>query len=271
MVCVTSLTNREFLIKSLHIQENTDIVTIFSLLQPAAMSALTTNQTNFLGVDTGADALRYSLPYYMTFNRELSQTFGDVWTDRRSEYAGNLVKTGNGLATFVPGAFVHAEDYIAGFKYPLETPTPINGSPVPTEKVEASPSFSTRFYAQVWGMMYFSENFNQEFPSLNQVFRVGSGEAVTPAPGFTVKQFEDPFGGGYIYAAMQPNSEVKLTPAAYAVQKAIDNAAGLALAEAATDRTHNGLTVAQWEAQVRESVRMLEMMRGLYNVFGRAI
>lgn len=41
MVCVTSLTNREFLIKSLHIQENTDIVTIFSLLQPAAMSALT--------------------------------------------------------------------------------------------------------------------------------------------------------------------------------------------------------------------------------------
>src|SRR5262249_42984372 len=46
--------------------------------QILALSALTTSETNFLGVDRGADALRYSLPYYITFNNELAPLFGSM-------------------------------------------------------------------------------------------------------------------------------------------------------------------------------------------------
>jgi hypothetical protein len=42
-------------------------------------------------------------------------------------------------------------------------------------------------------------------------------------------------------------------------------------AVAAPTGTHLGLTAAQWEAKTREAVRNLEMMRGLYLVFGSAI
>lgn len=240
--------------------------------QVMAISALASSSTNFLGVDRGSDALRYSLPYYMTFDRELSNVYGAVWSEDRSRYGSSLVKTGNGLATVVSPQFVRGEDFIADFNYPPPPPRLLDGSgsALPMEKVEASPTWGTRFYAQVYGMAFFTENFNQDFASQNQVYRLGSGEQITPAAGYSVVQFADPFGG-YIYAAVKKDNDPAPPPAPQIILTAQQYKANWDLAAASSTGTYQGLTTAQWEAKTRELVRSLEIMRGLYNIFGRAI
>jgi hypothetical protein len=236
--------------------------------QIGALQAITTSETNFLGVDRGADALRYSLPYYITFNKELAPLFGNIWTENRGGYAGGLIKNADGTANVKPATYLKAEDYIAGFVYPPAPIIPTAGGPIPQEKVEAVPSWSTRFFSEVWGMMYFTENFNQEFASFNQIYRLGSGEALTPADNHTVVSFSDPFGGGYVYAAMKRNG---VTDPAANVQ--MIELAALQKSKWDTAKTNNmpvdGLTAAEWEGKLRESVRNLEMMRGLYDIFSQ--
>ncbi len=239
--------------------------------QFAGMVAITQSETNFLGVDRGSDALRYSLPYYITFPKELARTYSGVWTQDNKRYAGNLVKNGDGTARVIPPVLARAQDYISGFEYPPATATPVdgNGSPLPMEKVEPTPPWTTRFYTQLYGMAYFTENFNQDFASQNQVFRLGSGESITPAPGYSVVSFKDPFGGGYSYAALKKDGLTELPAAPSLVQSAATYSAKWDQAKVGNTKV-DGLTATEWEAKTREAVRGLEMMRGLYGVFGRA-
>jgi hypothetical protein len=239
--------------------------------QYLALEVLSSAQTNFLGVDRGADALRYSLPYYMTFNKELSNLTMGVWTDDHSRYAGSLLKTGNGEATILPQQFLRAENYLKGFDYPPPAVTPVdgNGNTVPLDMIEASPSWGTKFYTEVFGMAYFTDNYNQEYASFNQVFRLGSGETVTPANGYETVTFADPFGGS-TYAALRRVGDTRPPSAPQMVQTAVQYKANWDLAKAATPQVYKGLTAAQWEAKTRDAIRSLEMMRGLYNIFGQA-
>ena len=117
-------------------------------------------------------------------------------------------------------------------------------------------------------MAYFTANYNQEFATSNQVFRIGSGEAITPAPGFTVEKFDDPFGG-YIYASLDETAAPKRSAATQMVNTANAYKASWDLAKAATNHQSGGLTDAQWEAKTRDAVRSMEMMRGLYAIFGQ--
>ncbi len=210
----------------------------------------------------------------MTFNRELATTFTDIWTENRSAYGHGLVKTGNGLATVVPRTFIRGEDYIDGFKYPPQPVTPVdgNGNPLPVERVEPTPTWSTRFYAEVYAMAYFTENFNQEYASYNQVFRLGSGESITPSNNYVVEALADPFGGGYQYAALRPTAvtdPAKMPAAPRMVVQARTYKSKWDQAKATNARV-DGLTASEWEAKTREAVRSLEIMRGLYNIFGQA-
>src|SRR6185436_4210841 len=86
--------------------------------QAAALSALTTSETNFLGVDRGSDALKYSLPYYQTFDRELAPLFGSVWVEEKANFASNLVQLGDGTAQVLPPVYIRGENYIDNFDYP---------------------------------------------------------------------------------------------------------------------------------------------------------
>ena len=238
--------------------------------QIGALSALTTSETNFLGVDRGADALRYSLPYYITFNKELAPLFGAMWTESRGAYAGGLKPNTDGTASIVPPTFLRAENFIYGFQYPPAPITPVSGSATPLEKVEATPTWSTRFYSQVWGMMYFTENFNQEFAMFNQVYRLGSGEGLTPADTHSVVSFADPFGGGYTYAALKRNSDPNIPASILMLNNANTWKAAWDQAKLLpAGQRYQGLTAAEWEGKVREAVRNLEMMRGLYDIFSQ--
>ena len=241
--------------------------------QYAAMVAITSSETNFLGVDRGSDALRYSLPYYITFPKDLTKVFSGIWTGETGSFAAGITPTGDGLATTSLPDTLHAQDYITGFEYPVAT------GAAAADKVSPSSPWSTRFYAQLFGMAFFTENFNQEFAMQNQVFRVGTGESLTPAQGYEVVSFADPFGGGYKYAALSPTAGSGVpgeeTPAAapVMVRKAIaaKDAWDAAKADADADPSSGSKAAAAAEAEgrVRESVRSLEIMRGLYGVFSR--
>ncbi|MDP3576095.1 MAG: zinc-dependent metalloprotease [Archangium sp.] len=237
----------------------------------AAMLALTTSETNFLGVDRGSDALRYSLPYYTTFNLELAPLFNNYWTQNVSYYSPQMAKQADGTALIQLPTYIRAQDFIPGFVYPAAPVVPVDGSgqPMVMSKVAPVSTWSSRFYAQVWSMAFFTANFNLEFANFNQVFRLGSGDNLTPAAGFSVVTYEDPFGGGYVYAAMKKTGQLVPTAGVEMVERA-------ALAKTkweaalAANAPVDGKTAAQWETDLRGSTRTLEMMRGLYDIFGSA-
>ncbi|MHB8873282.1 MAG: zinc-dependent metalloprotease [Myxococcaceae bacterium] len=239
--------------------------------QFASLISLTSGETNFLGVDRDADQRRYYLPYYMTFDRELSQTFMDIWTDDRGRYAAGLVKGTGGEATVIQPAFVRAENYINGFVYPPPQPTPVDGTgtALPIEKVEASPTWSTRFYSEVLSMSNFNSYYDNKYATYNQVFRLGSGESVTPIAGFTVEQFSDPFGG-HIYAALRKTASTVQPAGTTLIANSNGFKAKWDLAKS-TNAPVDGLTAAEWESKIRENIKSLEIMRGLYLVLGNQI
>jgi hypothetical protein len=259
--------------------------------QIIALNALTTSETNFLGVDRGADALRYSLPYYITFNKELAPLFGSMWAQEPANFAPQMGKLANGDAVVVPPVFVRAENYINNFIYPPPAGSQTAGPAPVMEKVEPVTSWGTRFYAQVFGMAYFTENYNQEYASFNQIYRLGSGEALTPTDNYTVSTFPDVnatgatrtcyaaldtsdpdgrlrdlFSGGYTYAALKQSASTSpKTPSVQLIERA--QTLTLKYCDAATPAAEKELTL----GKLRETVRALEMSRGLYNIFGRAI
>jgi len=238
----------------------------------AAMLALITSETNFLGVDRGSDALRYSLPYYTTFNRELAPLFGSYFTESTENYAPMLAKNADGTATVQLPTFIKANDYIFGFNYPTAPVTPVdgNGNPMPMSKVLPVSTWSARFYSQVWSMAFFTQNFNLEYAEFSKVYRLGSGEALTPAAGYETVEFNDPFGGGYVYAALRKLNDPLPTTGASIVLRAQAQQAKWTQAKN-LNQPVDGLTAAEWESKVRETVRTMEIMRGLYNIFGRAL
>jgi hypothetical protein len=237
----------------------------------AAMLALITSETNFLGVDRGSDALRYSLPYYTTFNKELAPLFGSYFTETPENYAAMLAKNSDGTASVQLPTFIKANDYIFGFNYPLAPINPVdgNGNPMPMSRVLPVSTWSARFYSQVWSMAFFTQNYNLEYAEFSKVYRLGSGEALTPAPGYESVQFNDPFGGGYIYAALRKVGDPLPSTGASIVLRAQTQQAKWTQAKN-LNQPVDGLTASEWEAKVRETVRTMEIMRGLYNIFGRA-
>jgi hypothetical protein len=238
----------------------------------AAMMALTTSETNFLGVDRGSDALRYSLPYYTTFHNELSSLFAGVWTQAPDTYAPRISKNSDGTGTVYLPPYLRSESYIFGFNYPVDPPIAVNngGGVLSLDKVLPAPTWSARFYSEVWGMAFFTANFNQEFASFNQVWRLGSGENLTPASGFDLVTFDDPFGSGYTYAAMQKHGATTVPAAPTMIANATAWTAKWNQAKT-TNAKVDGLSASQWEAKVRDATRTLEMMRGLYGVFGSTV
>lgn len=254
--------------------------------QVAALSALTTSETSFLGVDRGSDALKYSLPYFITFHDDMAPLFSSMWAEQRGSYGGSLGKladgTPAGTAVVVPPTFVKGANYVIGFNYPPAQGAPVDlgGNPMTMKTVEANPTWSTRFYGQLWAMAFFTDNFNQQYASFNQVFKLGSGEALSPAQGWQAVIFPDPsqpatvaalpsdLVQGYQYAALKLASDPRPQAAAASIDTANQQAAKYVQAKQ-SGMPVDGLDAAGWEGKMRETVRNLEVMRGLYDIFGR--
>ena len=134
----------------------------------------------------------------------------------------------------------------------------------PVLRLRGDSGLSSEYRLSVGGR-YFTENLDQDFANQNRVFKLGSGESMTPAPGYKLETFEDPFGGGYIYAAPSKDDGSAPVAAPRQILMAKDYKAKWDAAVSAG----NAFEAAKWEAKTRDAVRNLEMMRGLSSIFGQ--
>jgi hypothetical protein len=149
--------------------------------QIAALMALTTWDASVVGVgsDVQADVLRYSIPYYLVFEEPLNDLFGSLFRQNQQEYAYKV----SGTNILEKSIFTDPNAPTEGY-------------------VQADMNFSTRILTLLYGMAFFSSNFDVSFVQRCQVAIVGSGEELTVGTGFDRVTVHDPFSGRQ-YAALQ--------------------------------------------------------------------
>ncbi len=242
--------------------------------------ALTQAESNIIGADRGADATRYSLPYFLLFEKEMSDLVSGVWLEDTERFGAGLIRTADGKGDIRLPAKIRSDKYVRGFQYPVATaPAPVSGDPMVNEPVDPNPTWSTRFFAQLMGMQYFTEIYNQDFADQNKVFRLGDGETLTPGPNHELVTFEDPFGGGYAYAATQVIGTTHPPAGAWMIRRAQELKSDWDFKVQQSqdplltpeERAQFAELAVEYEGKTREAVRNLEMMRGMYGVFGDAL
>jgi hypothetical protein len=96
---------------------------------------------------------------------------------------------------------------------------------------------------------------------------VGSGEQITPAPGFEAVTLEDPVSGRVYVAYRDPTDAEGRWPAAELIESINGLVGQFAAMPTATEEQKSARD--DMGRQISRSVEDLEIMRGLYNVFGQ--
>ena len=211
--------------------------------QLAALLALTTNDASVLGVgaDVTADFRSYSIPYNIVFGDQINSLFSGVIREDYTDYAprvvGNEVQFMNMLS---------AESL------------PASGVPI-----DLDTSWSTRIYTMLYGMSNLSVNYDLTFAQHAQVSLLGSGESLTPAPGFEAVTLEDPVSGR-IYAAYRPETGADDS------WMAADKIDEINMMVEEFHATPAGEQKDRIGSSIRNEIEDLELMRGMYQIFGRA-
>lgn len=251
--------------------------------QFGAMFAAVMPQAVFLDADDTADFRRYNLPYYLIFNQELAATFGSIWAydeaDRRPMIYKTTQKTnvttmdnpqGLPVMNIAYQEKITPSKYIDGFNYRVEKNTFTPEEAAAPGNVETT--WSARIYSIYLGMALFNVNYDLDYAKQNYVFRVGAGEALptatctaNPAPGtaclpadYDLFSVDDVLTGAK-YAAVQPKTVTRDTPAV----KMIKIAQGYKAQYEAQPTT-------EYRAYFQDSIRDLDLMRGMYAVYGKA-
>jgi hypothetical protein len=234
-------------------------------------------QANFIGVDRVADLNRYNIPYYLMFRNELNEVFGALWLG--DGLANNIRPTlfTDELGT-TPGlsypVHVNGLEYIAGFDYPKGSQVSAAGrynvapANIPT-------TWTSRVYALYFGMALFNVNYDMDYAKRNQVFRLGGGEDITIPTGYQVFETTDPVSGAR-YAAVQPEKVTQDTPAVRMIKEV--NLFHWYLEDPRrwlpASQQGNPELVEQARADIidviRNRIRDLDIMRGMYQTYGKA-
>jgi hypothetical protein len=158
----------------------------------AAMFALTDSEAYRLGVDVDADFRSFSIPWYLFFEKELTQSFNGIYNKNAKKFGPRLV---NGQVQKRPLALLAAtgangEDVLFDPETGVEWPVETEGEPIDIDY-----GFTEQLYAGLYGMAFFTANFSLNYPDQLRVFRLGTGEESTPSAGFEVVRFDDPLTG----------------------------------------------------------------------------
>ncbi|MCA9580635.1 MAG: zinc-dependent metalloprotease [Myxococcales bacterium] len=202
--------------------------------QLAAITAMVWNDSPVgIGQDTDADFNAYSLPYYLVFQPQVDKLFGSVLSSDSKSYGMQVVG----------GQVVPHSELLA----PLEE-NEVDGY------VDSDPQWSTRLYSMLYGFALLSANYDISFAQSAQVAIEGSGEVLQPSPGFEAVRFEDPNNGRVYVAYRGLADDGRRWIAAERLDK---------LNELKADPN-----TPSW--QIDNEVRDLEIMRGMYDAFGKA-
>lgn len=219
-----------------------------------AMFALTDSDALRLGVDSSADTLTFSIPWYLYFEGELTQIMNGLFL-RDARIFGPRVKDGNvvrqpfSLLTDGNGAFFDPE---TGVEYP-ETP---EGDPLFIDS-----TFNQEFYAALYGMAYFTANFSLNYPDQWKLFRVGGGEEIVAGEGFEVVRFDDPISGFSYGALRDPSGQTPDSGAAKLIIEA--NYWRQRFENAADDDEYSDAYYG-----MQDAVERMNIARSLYDVLG---
>jgi hypothetical protein len=216
--------------------------------QLAALFAITSADASRLGIgrDVVGGDLAYRIPFYIFFDRELTQLFGSMYLEDPSGYGPRVV---NGQ--LVPSANLAVDD---------------KGAPVGTVVNTYTPWF-IRIQSAIYSMAYFSSNFSLDYERRCQVSIEGSGDVLTPSQGYETVRFEDPTSGRTFLAYRDP-LDTGRWPAAEKLDALNLEAAALAAMPQDTDEQLQAYANAR--ASLKQGVEDLDIMRELFWLFGRS-
>ncbi len=228
----------------------------------AAILALTSSRATVRGVDVQTDSIAYSLPYYLVFDNQLNNLFGSIWLETPADFGSVLVDGEVVSRPLSPVSFGNT-------RVDPKTGRTVNSNNIPQGMesgriIQPYHSWSMRVYPELYGMAFFSSNYQLTFAENNNIFRLGNGEAFDPGDGFELITCTDPTLG-HTYGAVRNRSSANLSAAVRIVQRCAQNVAlyqaarsGLRLEEAATHQRN-----------IEQDVIYINMMRSYYDVFGQ--
>jgi hypothetical protein len=241
-----------------------------TLDQLGAMFSLGYSLAEFLGTDFTADQNRYYIPYNLVFGEEMYRVMGALWAldEQQVSPKVHLEPERNPSdptqVVMVPKLTfpvqVKGSDYITGFDYPKEPDLRGKQNVAPAN---ITTTWTSRIYSLLVGMATFSINFDLDFAKQNQIIRLGGAEDLAVPSGWEKFEVED-LTSGTRYAALQQVGATGDTPAVRMVKIARSYAG--AIQDPRTSATDRAI----YTEYFRDTIRDLDLMRGYYNLFGRA-
>lgn len=215
------------------------------------------------GADVDADFLAYSIPPYLVFEEEMTNLYNSLWLEDNGAIAPAVIQQDDGKPLLSPRLFswiTLSDNSIMDPETGYITTHVMNGQldhegDGPT--IDVMNSFSQRYLPMLYGMAFFDTNYSLNFHDQARIYRLGSGEQLTPGEGYEEVRFCDPFSrSGVCYAAlMETGTDTPSVAANLILQTA-------ALYEASGNS-------AEWT--IENNIELMNMMRGMYDVFGNSM
>lgn len=273
--------------------------------QVGAMFAAVLPEIDIQGVDITADQDRYAIPYYLVFRDEFQNTFSSLWANDEEKIRPVAYKTVNEAnqvqdeAAIEWRTYVRGTDFFAGFNYPREKQNCTGTQQAYRDncwKPEQNPApaniqltWTSRIYGLFLGMALFRVNFDLDYAKANQVYKLGSGEAFTVAAGYHTVEVPDVING-HRYVAIEkdgapPNSTgaVRMIGIANEYLKMVQDPALCPLPDYVfflgysclpADQANNPAILEDrrkyWTEVFQDSIRDLDLQRGMYSIYGKA-
>ncbi len=211
----------------------------------AALIALTESQFSILGVEVDSEFRSFLIPYYLLFPGKLTQWFNAMAMRDPDGYAPRVV---NG-----------------SLKWLTDLEDPDEGN-----VINIRPDFTTQIYSMIFGMQSFQSAYSLHYVDQMQVFRLGGAEEMDPGPEHRLISFSDPITG-HAYGTFEKKAgydedagEFPPPPVQF-----IHELNGLK--EMWQDEPEKSNLKARLEQRINDRVESLNILRGLYKVFGSNI
>ncbi len=224
----------------------------------AALLSVTDSNANFVGQDT-TNATSYRIGFYLAYPRALSTVFGGITTDNLDQYAWRYQYDAATSKPTFTSSDVFAQ--LGRDDWADPDPTKLAGKPVNSEWF-----LYYKAYALLFSMAEFQANYSQSWNDAVRVWCVGCGEAFNPGASIPTTAFVNPLSGKE-YAAIK-YGDGRSSPGFQLIERGKVLAKALADANLLAESPEKSARVASATAALNEHVKLLDLVRGLYAVYG---
>lgn len=214
--------------------------------QLGALLALTSFDASVVSAGIEADALTYSIPYYLIFNNELNRLFSAGYRRDYYELAPRLID----------GELQKVDVFSLISEQSFDADAP---------RVVTTLPFSIRLQLIFRAMALFKANFDTQFAQKANIAIDGSGDDQTVAPGFEAIETYNPLTGR-TYRAWRPEDPARHDEGWLGAELVLELQAQVALWEEASPDDRPSI-----ENGVRRVAEDIETARGFYAVLNNAV